>query len=299
MATTKILILGATGMIGNTLFRKLSQNRKFDVFGTVPDDTQEKLIIPRYKAKIFNQVKIENFDSVIRVVEETKPDIVINCVGLIKQMPNANDAPVAIYMNALFPHRLAHLLHLANIRMIHLSTDCVFSGIKGNYLENDLSDATDIYGKTKYLGEVTNFKNCLTLRTSCFGHELQNYKGIVEWFLTQGKSTWGYRKAIYSGIPTVELAEILVKIVIPNRKLYGLYHVSADPISKNDLLNIIAKEYRKKIEIKVDDKEVVDRSLNSNRFRKKTGYNPPHWPVLVKKMHQDYLSSHIYRRYPS
>jgi len=286
-------------MIGNTLFRKLSQSRKYEVFGTVPNETQEKLIAEKYKKQIFNHIEIENFDSVIRVVEVARPSIVINCVGLIKQMSNANDLPVAIYMNALFPHRLAHLLSAANVRLIHLSTDCVFSGITGYYYEKDLTDATDTYGKTKFLGEVTNYKNCLTLRTSCIGHELQGYKGIVEWFLSQSGSTWGYRKAIYSGVPTVELAEILTKFIIPNHQLSGLYHVSAEPINKNDLLNLIAKEYKKKIKIKPDDKEVVDRSINSDRFRKKTGYKPPTWNALIKKMHKDYASSHIYRKYES
>jgi len=297
MAQTKILILGATGMIGNVLFRKLSENRSFEVSGTVPNDTQEKLLENKYKEKIFNHVEIENFDSIIGVIEIVKPDIVINCVGLIKQMPNANDVATAVYMNALFPHRLAHLLNAANIRLIHLSTDCVFSGEKGNYLETDLSDATDIYGKTKFLGEVLDLKNCLTIRTSCIGHELQNYKQLVEWFLSQKENTKGYTKAIYSGVPTVELAEILTKIVIPNRKLFGLYHISVDPISKNDLLNIMAKEYKKKINIKPDDSEVVNRSLNSDRFRRKTGYGPPNWKVLVRKMHRDYVSNKVYRKY--
>jgi len=292
MAKEKILILGATGMIGNTIFRVLSQNKKFDVLGTSRENTKKDLISGIY---------IENIDSIIRVIAETKPTIVLNCVGLIKQMPNADDLATATYMNSLFPHRLAHLLSISNIRMVHFSTDCVFSGEKGNYLEPDLADATDIYGKTKYLGEVINYKNCLTIRTSCIGHELQEYCGLVEWFLTQKTSVWGFKKAIYSGIPTVELAEILSKIVIPNHKLNGLYQISAEPISKYDLLNLIAKEYNKKIDIKVatvnQEKTTVDRSLNSTKFRKKTGYNPQSWPDLIKKMHQDYKSNPIYRKY--
>lgn len=297
MAQTKILILGATGMIGNVLFRKLSQNRQFSVFGTVPEETQEKLLENKYDQKIISHINIENLDSIIRVISEIKPVVVLNCVGLIKQMPNANDAAKAIYMNALFPHRLAHLLSLADIRLIHFSTDCVFSGQKGNYLEKDIGDVDDIYGKTKFLGEVVSYKNCLTIRTSCIGHELQGYHSLMEWFLTQGKSAWGYSRAIYSGIPTIELAEILAKIVIPNPSLNGLYHVSSAPISKYELLKLVAKIYQKKINIKIDEKTVIDRSLNSDKFRKKTGYNPPSWPILIKKMHQDYISNPLYRKY--
>lgn len=288
MTKEKILILGATGMIGNVLFRVLSQDKRFDVFGTTRKVGRKDLI---------SGINIENMDNIIRVIAEIQPTTVLNCVGLIKQMPNADDAAAAIYMNALFPHRLAHLLSISNIRMIHFSTDCVFLGDKGNYLETDMADANDTYGKTKYLGEVINYKNCLTLRTSCTGHELQEYLGLVEWFLMQRGSVWGFRKAIYSGIPTVELAEILSKIVIPNRKLNGLYQVSSNPISKYDLLNLITKEYNKKIEIKSEEKTAIDRSLNSTKFRKKTGYNPPSWPALIKKMHQDYKTNPLYRKY--
>lgn len=286
MAKEKILILGATGMIGNVLFRKLSQNKKFEVFGTTRKSNREDLI---------SGINIEDMDSIVRILEDIQPTTVLNCVGLIKQMPNANDAATAIYMNALFPHRLAHLLSISNIRMIHFSTDCVFLGSKGSYLESNIGDADDIYGKTKYLGEVINYKNCLTLRTSCIGHELQGYHGLVEWFLTQKSSIWGFKGAIYTGIPTVELAEILSKIIIPNRKLNGLYQISSDPISKYDLLNLITKEYNKKIDIKVEEKTMIDRSLNSTKFRKKTGYNPPRWPILIKKMYQDYKTNQLYR----
>lgn len=288
MTKERILILGATGMIGNVLFRKLSQNKKYVVFGTTRGNNREDLI---------NGVNIEDIDSVIRVISETKPTTVFNCIGLIKQMPNANDPTIAIYMNSLYPHRLAYILSLSNIRLIHFSTDCVFSGEKGNYKETDLSDATDIYGKTKYLGETVTYKNCLTLRTSCIGHELQNYHGLIEWFLTQRKSVWGYEGAIYSGIPTVELAEILIKFVIPNRKLNGLYQISSTPISKYDLLKLVAKIYGKNIKINNEKSVIIDRSLDSNKFSKKTGYRTPAWEVLIKKMHQDYLSNSQYKKY--
>lgn len=290
MKKKTVLVLGATGMIGNVLFGELSKQKNLQVFGTEKDSSQgQKYII--------SNVDVLNLDSLIKTFSMVKPEIVLNCVGIIKQLSASFDAALSIELNALFPHRLAELSRAANARMIHFSTDCVFSGQKGSYLESDLSDAEDIYGKTKFLGEVINLPHCLTLRTSCIGHEIQGYHGLVEWFLTQERRANGYTGAIYSGVPTVELAKILAEIVIPNRKLSGLYHVSSEPITKYDLLTMVAKKYSKKIEIVPDDSVQIDRTLNSSKFRRKTGYSPPSWKVLVEKMHKHYFSSPLYRKY--
>ena len=173
----------------------------------------------------------------------------------------------------------------AGARMIHISTDCVFDGKKGNYTENDSSTADDLYGRSKFLGEVAYPPHCLTLRTSIIGHELKGKLGLVEWFLAQEGKVRGFTHAIYSGFPTIEFARIITDYILPRPELTGVYHVSSDPVSKYDLLNLVAKKYGKKIEIEPYDDFRQDRSLDSSLFRRLTGYMPPSWPELVDQMH--------------
>jgi dTDP-4-dehydrorhamnose reductase len=164
-----------------------------------------------------------------------------------------------------------------------MSTDCVYPGDQGMYVESDPSDAKDLYGRSKFLGEV-DYPNALTLRTSIIGHELDGCRSLVGWFLSQSGIITGYTKAIFSGLPTVEIARIIRDFILPNPSLRGLYHVSADPINKYDLLCLVAKTYGKDIDIRMDDKFVIDRSLDSSRFRKATGYLPKPWTELVASM---------------
>ena len=213
------------------------------------------------------------------------PDVVVNCIGLVKQLAQAEDPLVAIPINALLPHRLARLCDLAGARLIHLSTDCVFDGSRSMYAESDCSDAKDLYGRSKYLGEV-NYGNAVTLRTSIIGHELSSAHGLVNWFLSQQGEVKGYTRAIFSGLPTVELARVLRDFVITKSELRGMYHVSAEPISKFELLGLVAQTYGKTIEITPDASVAIDRSLDSSRFRGVTGYAPPSWLNLVRDMHQ-------------
>jgi dTDP-4-dehydrorhamnose reductase len=240
-------------------------------------------------------VDADNFDSVIRALASIQPDIVINCVGLIKQLPISNDPLSAITVNAQLPHRISLISKTAGARMIHISTDCVFSGLKGNYTENDPFNAEDLYGQTKYLGEVS-YPHCITLRTSIVGHELKEGLGLVDWFLAQEGVTRGYTKAIYSGFPTIELARIISDYILPNDNLSGLYHVSSDPISKYELLKLVSERYNKKIMIEPYDEFILDRTLDSSKFRSLTGYNPPAWPNLIDAMYKDYeLNSYWYK----
>ena len=155
------------------------------------------------------------------------------------------------------------------------------------YTEDDVPNAEDLYGRTKLLGEVS-YSHCVTLRTSIIGHELKGRYGLIEWFLGQTGRVRGYRKAIYSGFPTIELARIISDHVLPDRELSGVYHVSSAPISKYDLLKMVAERYGKQIEIAPDEDFAIDRSLNSDRFRSRTGYSPPPWPELIDRMHRDY-----------
>ena len=284
----KILILGGTGMIGHGLFYELSRYNDLDVYASAREDTNINKWFPlNLKEKIKTNIDVNHFDSIIEVLSFAQPDVVINCVGLIKQNPLVEIPLLAISINSLFPHRVALICRAMGIRMIHVSTDCVFNGEKGKYKESDPSDATDLYGRTKFLGEVI-YPHCITLRTSIIGHELRGKRGLVEWFLSQQGTIKGFTHAIYTGLPTIEFARVIKEYVLPNPNLSGLYHVSAEPISKYDLLKLIAIRYRKEIQINPFDDFYSDRSLDSTRFQKATGYQPSSWEELVEKMYQNY-----------
>ncbi|OPY90122.1 MAG: dTDP-4-dehydrorhamnose reductase [Syntrophaceae bacterium PtaU1.Bin231] len=289
MERTKVLILGGTGMLGHVLFRHLSRNADYDVYATARNLGLIARFFPPVLAAKFrpDSVDADNFDTVIRALASIQPAIVINCIGMIKQQPMASDPLTAITVNAQLPHRISLISRNAKARMIHISTDCVFDGKKGMYTEDDVPSAEDLYGRTKLLGEVS-YSHCVTLRTSIIGHELKGRYGLIEWFLGQTGRVRGYKNAIYSGFPTIELARIISDHVLPNRELSGIYHVSSAPISKYDLLKMVAGRYGKQIEIEPYEDFVVDRSLNSNRFRSRTGYSPPSWAELIDGMYRDY-----------
>jgi dTDP-4-dehydrorhamnose reductase len=290
MTTKRILILGATGMLGHSLFTRFSEQSNVAAYATARDQAGlSRWFSSELVGRILTNVDADNLSSMQRALAEIKPDIVINCIGIIKQLPVAKDPLISITINALFPHQLAHACKDAGARMIHISTDCVFSGEKGEYTEQDFPDADDLYGRTKLLGEVA-YPHCVTLRTSIIGHELKGQHGLIEWFLAQEGKVRGFTKAIYSGFPTVEIGNIISDHVIPNKELRGLYHVSSDPISKYDLLRLVAKRYGKKIEIESYADFTLDRSLDSKRFREATDYRPPEWPELVEAMYREFKS---------
>lgn len=291
----KVLVLGATGMLGHALFSLLVGRPECAVSATVRGTKDLALWFPPgLLHRIRGGVDAERFDTVVRALEEIRPDVVVNCIGVVKQLPSAMDPIITIGVNALFPHLLARACGEMGMRMIHISTDCVFTGEKGNYSESDLPDATDLYGRTKLLGEV-DFPHCVTLRTSIIGHELSGRHGLIEWFLAQEGSLRGFARAIFSGLATVELAGIVAERVIPNERLTGLYHVSSAPISKYELLRLLMERYGKRIRIERDEAFVCNRSLDSSRFREATGYRPPSWPVMVSRMHADFLRSPLYK----
>jgi len=279
----KILVLGASGMLGNAVFRLFSDDKKMQVFGTVRSESTKKYFHHSIRSGLISGVDVENIDSLLSVFENTKPNVVINCIGLVKQLAESSDPLTALPINSLLPHRLARLSALLGARFVHMSTDCVFSGSKGMYSESDESDANDLYGRSKFLGEV-DYPNAVTLRTSIIGHELVGSRSLVGWFLSQNQTVRGFKKAIFSGLPTVEIARLIRDYVLPNSDLHGLYHVSADPISKFDLLRLISDIYGKSIDIEVDESFVIDRSLNSSRFRSITGFHPKPWADLVESM---------------
>lgn len=282
----KILILGATGMLGSALVGAFARHGSHEVVATARRPMGENEIAAGPNCSLRVEPQIVNADRLTEVLKELRPDAVINCIGIIKQLDEAKDPLVAIPINAVFPHRVSHLCGLAGARLVHISTDCVFSGFKGNYRESDFADADDLYGRTKLLGEVTAAPHAVTLRTSIIGHELASSLSLVDWFLAQTGQTKGFTRAIFSGLPTVELADIIINTVLPRPDLHGLYHVSAAPIDKYSLLKLLAAAYGKQIEITPVDEPVIDRSLDSSRFRETTGYQPTDWPELVEKMHR-------------
>lgn len=279
-----VLILGVTGMLGSTVFRLLSGDQRYQVWGTLRSAGGRRYFSENLHAQLISNVDVLDQDALVSMLERIRPDVVINCVGLIKQLADAKDPLSALPINAMLPHRLAKLCGLAGARLIHISTDCVFSGRKGMYAEADLSDAEDLYGKSKFIGELHEVSHAITLRTSIIGHELGTQFSLVDWFLSQSGPVKGYAKAIFSGLPTVELARVIRDYVIPNPELHGLYHVSVEPIDKLSLLRLLAEVYGHKIQIIPDEHICIDRSLDSSRFRQATGYVPPAWPELVKMM---------------
>jgi len=230
---------------------------------------------------------VENDDALVKLFGQVRPEVVINCISLAKRLLNAGDPLLLIPIYALLPHRLAKLCSLFGARLVHVSTDGVFSGTKGGYTEDDPADARDLYGISKLLGEV-HYPHTITLRTSMIGHELQAAHGLLGWFLSQRERCTCFGRAIFSGLPTVALAQIVRDWVMPRPALFGLYHVAARPISKYDLLRLVAEVYGKTIDIVGDDSVVIDRSLNAARFAAATGYVAPEWPELISLMRADW-----------
>lgn len=239
-------------------------------------------------AKVISDVDTQDWCSVERAFDAVKPTVIINAVGVVKQLASAHDSVVSIGVNSLLPHRLAELCHKTSSRLITISTDCVFSGRKGNYLESDFPDADDLYGRTKLLGEV-NAENCLTIRTSIIGPQIYGNHSLLEWFLAQGDNpVKGYKKAIFSGWPTLELAKIILNVMQNHRDLSGMYQVAAAPINKFDLLTKIKEVYGLETAIYADDAVVCDRSLNGGKFESMTGMRAKSWDVLIEEMFQDH-----------
>jgi dTDP-4-dehydrorhamnose reductase len=290
----RVLVLGATGMLGHVLYSMLSDNAAHDVKATVRGRTVPQWFPEKLRTNVLIGVDAFEPATVRDAIQRERPHSVVNCIGIVKQLPEAKDPLVSIAINSLFPHQLAKYCDEVGARLIHVSTDCVFSGNHGPYGENDNPDATDLYGRTKLLGEVAS-PPAVTLRTSIIGHELQSHHGLLEWFLSQEKAVSGYARAIFSGFPTVELARIIMEHVIPKRDLNGLYHISSHPLSKLEFLRLIALHYGKNIDIVPTEDLVCDRSLLSERFQSVTGYRPPSWPELVRRMHDHYLACTFYK----
>jgi dTDP-4-dehydrorhamnose reductase len=282
--TGNILVLGATGMLGRALVGGLTR-AGHSVWSTVrePDPCLDE-------ARTIAGVDARDFAAVDRAVRRVSPSVVINAIGVVKHVLEGRDPINAIEVNALLPHRLASLCRSLGARLVHVSTDCVFSGRRGRYHEQDSPDPEDLYGYTKLLGEVDG-PGVLTIRTSVIGHEQRSRRGLVEWFLAQRGGVEGYAGAIYSGLPTCEFVRVIVDHVLPGPALEGVYHVASAPISKYELLRLVARAYGVDTAIRRNDTFRCDRSLVAERFHAATGYVAPPWPELVAEMHRDYLTA--------
>lgn len=287
-----VLVLGASGMLGSTIYKIFSSKPQYQVWGTVRNSEILKFFSNSEKKNLITHLDVMNQDELLKVFYQIKPDVVINCIGIIKQQKIAEDPLTVLPINSLLPHRLANICKLTGSRLILISTDCVFDGKKGMYLESDFPNAEDLYGKSKELGEIDNEKHVFTFRTSIIGHELNSSYSLINWFLSQENKIKGFSKAIFSGFPANEITNIIDTKIIPNQEIFGLYHVSADPISKYDLLKSVQRIYDKKIDIIESDELKIDRSLNSDKFRKIVGYQPKGWDQLLQEM-QEYRKKYL------
>lgn len=285
----RILILGATGMLGYSLFLNLREIDGLDVLGTVRNIKGKEAFFEDVLSSLIFDVDVTETAEIERAIASVKPDVVINCIGLIKQHDVSKQHVNAIEINALLPHQIARLCDQHSAKLIHFSTDCVFSGKDGLYTEKSIPDATDLYGKSKCLGEV-DYAPHLTLRTSIIGHELNSSVSLIDWFLSQAGEVKGFSKAIFSGLPTCYIAKLLAENILKSPDLSGLYHLSVTPIDKYTLLKQVAETYSKQVIINEFVGFEIDRSLNSKKLTQKLCLDLPLWPELIDYMHKDYVS---------
>lgn len=288
----KVLILGATGMLGYSLFSNLYEDKTLSVFGTARSLKGKEHFFKNQLHHIYQDVDVTDTKAIQDLIKLIDPDTVINCIGVIKQHQMAKQHLTCIELNALLPHQLAAICDEQNARLIHFSTDCVFDGKQGLYKEQDLPNSTDLYGQSKRLGEV-DYGEHLTLRTSIIGHELASSSSLVDWFLSQEGEVKGFSRAIFSGLPTHYIAKLLAERILKNPNIKGLYHLSAQPIDKFSLLSLVAKVYKKQISVLNHPDFVIDRSLESTPLRQLIDWTPPTWPSLIDSMHQDYLKRYV------
>lgn len=271
MTKKKILLLGATGMAGHVAYYYLKETNKYEIVDVV---FRNKLTVDSIVLDVTDKHSTE------KLIKGVNPDIIVNCIGILikgsRQHPDN-----AIYINAYFPHLLERLSSEIDAKLIHISTDCVFSGKKGNYTEYDFKDADDVYGRSKALGEVDNDRD-LTIRTSIIGPELkQNGEGLFHWFMHQEGKVNGFTDAIWGGVTTLELAKAIDKAIDNN--LTGLVHLSnGTGINKYDLLNLFKSIWiRNNIDINPFEGHAVDKSLQSST---KFNVNVPSYSEMLYEM---------------
>lgn len=293
----KVALLGSTGMIGHRVLLELLKCEQIDVVG-LSRSTNHKSLIQKFSDRdgFYEGVDMADFKQVELLLEKIKPEVIINAVGItIRKLNQPDSFEKAFQVNTLLPKTLQKWVQKNNARLIHLSTDCVFSGAKGNYTEIDIPDANDVYGKTKFAGEVEG-KNCLTLRFSAIGRELESHTELLDWFLQQNnKNIQGHEKAIYTGLTTAQLSEEIVKIVLNHKNLEGLYQISNQAISKYELLCLLKKAYGLNLNIEKIDGKNSNKALLSNKYKEATGFVPRDWSTLINNLIND--NSDLYKNF--
>lgn len=277
---SRVLVLGATGMLGHVAVRVLAE--RADVVGSVRDP--DAALAHRLPAQLVAFEALR--DDVGELLERVRPEAVLNAIGLVKQLPAGQSPVSAIRLNALFPHELAGACAAVGARLVHVSTDCVFSGdlaAPGRYSEDDLADARDVYGRSKLLGEVVDAP-AVTLRTSIIGYELQRASGLLEWFAgREGEQIFGFVNARFSGFTTLELSRIVQRVLSEHPDMTGLWHVAAEPIDKYALLGRLRDALGMRVDIVPRDKPVINRALDATRFECATGYRAPTWDTMLQE----------------
>ncbi len=291
----RVLIFGGNGMLGHKLMQVLREHT--EVWSTLRGSFTKVAALELFeKQRCVEGLNVDNVAGIRKAIEISRPDVVINAIGIVKQIASSKDTISTLTVNSIFPHRLNELASEFGFRLFCISTDCVFDGRRGDYSETDAPNATDLYGKSKNLGEVLT-DNCLTLRTSIIGRELQTSHSLVEWFLSNsGKSVKGFANAVYSGFPTIVLADIIRSLIFDRPELTGLFHVSSDSIDKYELLTLLNAAYRSNVEIERDEDFKIDRSLDSTVFRNTTGFVPASWESMIEQMANDPTPYEIWRK---
>jgi dTDP-4-dehydrorhamnose reductase len=284
MGSKRVLVMGAAGMLGHAVLRWFAAQASYEVTGTLRTSQFEAELRERCpRATLISGVDASSLSALRQLFDATSPEVVINCVGVVKQLVGADSPAIAIPINAVLPHRLSSLCAASGARLIHISTDCVFSGQQGNYDEDDLADAEDLYGRSKLMGEV-EAPHAVTLRTSIIGHELSSTHALLGWFLSQRGEVPGYSNAIFSALPTVELARVIDQFVLSQTDLSGVFHVAGPTINKYELLKLVAQVYQRDNVVHPEPALVIDRSLNGEKFGQATGYQSAPWQELLQQM---------------
>ncbi len=274
----KILILGSNGMLGSTLYKYFKYKKNIHVLGT----SRNSKIIRGQDKNIILKFEIDFLRSLETKIRKISPNVIINCIGIVKSEVSKHKSTYVYKINSKLPKFLNDISTKNNFKLIHISTDCVFSGLRKNYSEKHKPDPKDLYGKSKLNGEFSSTKN-LVIRTSIIGHELNNKRGLLEWFLKQKKEVYGYENAYFSGLTTYELSKIIYNKILFNKKIFGLYHISGNKISKYRLLQKIKKIYKLNLKLNKENNFIIDRSLDCSKFIKKTGYKKVDWNKMIKE----------------
>lgn len=288
----RILIVGGAGMLGSQCLRHFRDQYEVKTCVRGPAEQYQQFELFDQKNTFFD-TDVHQIDVVTDRIKQFQPEAIINCIGIVKQRTAAQDAQESIKVNALFPHQLAQVAEQYNARVITFSTDCVFSGLKGNYSEQDLPDPKDTYGRSKLLGELY-YDHCVTIRSSIIGLELTNFMSLISWYLGQTGKIKGFTRAIYTGFTTIEMARIIERILTQHQDICGLWQIASDPINKFELLKLFGEQLgRDDIQLEPDAEFFCDRSLDGSRFNQQTGYQPPTWQAMLTELAAQVKSSHL------